>query len=168
MNTLPKIKAKEIKKANKDPWDFLFLFIDKYYGIIHEDPSKEIMRDFTSSQHTLLAYNSLYGEVCNGGFIQLIQNGYGGYVFNNPLSTELRIWGAGKIADIIDEAKIIYEKYQNELEEEVSLEDFSELYSRITEFEPLETRFYEVMDSETEKIKEYVEAHINDFGVVVE
>ena len=120
----------------------------------------------TEKQHTLLAYNYLYGEVCNGGFIQLIQNGYGGYVFDNPFSDYLREWGVEKIAEIVDKAKVIYEQHKEKLEAQTSLEEFSEMYDEITDFEPLEDQFYEVMDKETKLIKNYVENHLAEFAVI--
>ena len=120
----------------------------------------------TEKQHTLLAYNYLYGEVCNGGFIQLIQNGYGGYVFDNPFSDYLREWGVEKIAEIVDKAKVIYEQHKEKLEAQTSLEEFSEMYDEITDFEPLEDQFYEVMDKETKLIKNYVENYLAEFAVI--
>ncbi|QQO11388.1 DMP19 family protein [Breznakiella homolactica] len=125
------------------------------------------MKEFSDSQHTLLAYNYLYGQVCNGGFIQLIQNGYGGYIFNNPLAETLRSWGLEKVPDILDEAKVIYEKHKTKLEKETSLEEFSELYTEITDFDSLESRFFEVMDNETGILQRYVKNHITGFAVIV-
>jgi hypothetical protein len=167
METLPRIKADEIKKAKEDAWDFLFIFTNKYFEIMGQDPGREIMKDFNASQHTLLAYNYLYGEVMNGGFIQLIQNGYGGYIFDNPFSEIIKTWGAEKIAGIVEEAKVIYNKYKKELEKETSLEEFSKMYSKIKDFEALESQFYDIADKETENIKKYVEENLNEFCIIV-
>jgi hypothetical protein len=165
--TLPEINKKDIENAKDDAWDFIYIFLDKYFEIINNSKDKEIMNEFNEYQHTLMAYMYLDSEVCNGGFIQLIQNGYGGYIFNNPFSEYIKSWGAKKVAGIVDRAKVIYDKYKKELEEEKSMEEFSEVYKKITEFEPLESEYYKINDSETEKIKEYVENHLNNFAKII-
>ena len=164
---LPQVSKADLENAKKEnnAWDFLFVFTDKYLEIAAGE-NREIMQDFTSSQHTLLAYNYFYGEVCNGGFIQLIQNGYGGYIFYNPFSEHLREWGAKKIAEIVDKAKVIYEQHKEKLEAQTSLEEFTKMYDEITDFEPLEDQFYEIMDKETEFIKNYVENNLTQFAVI--
>jgi hypothetical protein len=165
--TLPEINKKDIENAKDDAWDFIYIFLNKYFEIINNSKDKEIMNEFNKYQHTLMAYMYLDSEVCNGGFIQLIQNGYGGYIFNNPFSECIKSWGAEKVAGIVDRAKAIYDKYKKELEEEKSTEEFSEVYKKITEFEPLESEYYKINDSETEKIKEYVENHLNNFAKMI-
>ncbi len=166
MNTLPEISENEINKAKNDIWDFLFLFIDKYHEMMTNKPDEDMAQNFNNSQHTLMAFNFLYGQVCNGGFLQLIQNGYGNYVFDSPFVEDIRIWGAEKIADIVEDAKVIYEKNREELEKEITIEEFSAMYKEFTEFEPLDDRFYEVMDIEIKKIKDWVENHLSDFAVI--
>ncbi|MGF7109427.1 DMP19 family protein [Treponema pedis] len=164
MNNLPKIKTKVIEKAkmSDDMWELLFLFIDEYVKMINSD--ENIIREFNPSQHTLLAFNYLYGEVCNGGFIQLIQNGYGAYIFSSPFAETVKLWGAEKTASIVKRAKPIYDKYKERLETEVSMTDFSNLYSEITDFEPFEDEFYKIMDGDTKKINNYVLEHIHEFA----
>ena len=44
--TLPILTQDEINKAKDDSWDFLFLFIDKYYKTMSSDQNEEIMEDF--------------------------------------------------------------------------------------------------------------------------
>jgi hypothetical protein len=132
---------------------------------MEKNPNGEKTAGFNDSQLTLLAYNILYGQVSNGGFIQLIHNGYGGYIFDGPFSEIVKPWGAVKTAEIVDEAKIVYDKHKEELEQEKTAEEFSELYTKIKDFEELETEFYEVMDKETEIIRKYVEDNVNDFVI---
>lgn len=166
MNTLPEISENEIINARKDTWDFLFLFIDKYHEMMADKSDADIAQRFNNSQHTLMAFNFLYGQVCNGGFLQLIQNGYGSYVFDSPFAEDIRTWGAEGIADIVADAKTIYEKNRKELEKETTLEEFSAMYKEFTEFEPLDDRFYEVMNVEIERIKGWIENHLDDFAVI--
>ena len=162
---LPELKAKDIENTEKKGWDFLFLCTDKYFEMINEKP--EIIAEFNDSQHTLLAYNYLYGEVVNGGFIQLIVNGHGPYVLNEHFSERIKSWGAKNIAEITEKAIIIYEKHKDEMERKLSAEEFSALYEQIPDFDLLDDEFYEIADDETEIIKKYVEENINDFAKII-
>ena len=75
--------------------------------------------------------------------------------------------GAEKIAANVEKAKTIYTIHKEQLEAEMSMEKFSELYSKITEFSPLEDEFYEIMDTEAENIKGYIQKHITEFAKIV-
>jgi hypothetical protein len=150
-----------------DPWDYLFDYIDKYEEVTNKYPDGKITDHLNDSQITLLAYFFLEGQVTNGGFIQLIQNGYGGFVFNTPFSDIIKTWGAEKTGNIIEKANIIYNKYKDELEKETSLEEFSELYKKIKDFEPLEEEYYGVMEEDAKVIKKYVEENEKDFEISV-
>jgi tetratricopeptide (TPR) repeat protein len=148
-----------------DTWDYLFEYIDKYEAILNKYPDGKMTDHLNDSQITLLAYNFLYGQVSNGGFIQLIQNGYGGLIFDTVFSEIIKEWGAENTGKIVEEAGIIYNKYKNELEREKSMEEFSEIYEKIKDFEPLEDRFYSFMKDETKIIKKYVEENVNYFAI---
>jgi hypothetical protein len=167
MEGLPKIKAEDVEKAKHedDPGDFLSLLTDKYFEML--DENSEMMRAFNGSQHTLLAFYYLYGEVNDGGFIQLVHHGYGAYIFDSPFVETIKSWGADEIAKVVEAAKIIYNKYKEKLEAEISLKELGGLYKEITDFEPLENGFDEIMDRESEKIKKYIEAHINEFAEII-
>ncbi|MDQ1087912.1 DMP19 family protein [Siphonobacter sp. SORGH_AS_1065] len=164
--TLPILTRDEIEGAKDDAWDFLFLFIEPYIEILSSDPSGKIVEEFSAEQHTLLAFNDLYGQVTNGGFLQLIQNGYGSYIFENPFSEYIRSWGASEMATIVDEAKVIYEKNKEDLEKETTIEEFSDMYKKYDVFEPLDDKFYEVMDDEIDIIKAFVENNLSNFAIV--
>ncbi|MCW3126092.1 MAG: hypothetical protein JWO03_1750, partial [Bacteroidetes bacterium] len=109
MNTLPSISQQDIKAASEQPDELIYLLIKRYNDVIVASGSREIMAHFTMEQNILWAFNALDGQVCNGGFIQLIENKYGGYIFYTPLSDLLREWGLVHTADIIDRARLIYE-----------------------------------------------------------
>ena len=167
MEALPKIKAEEVEKAKNqdDPGDFLSLFTDKYFKML--DENREIMQVFNASQHTLLAFYYLYGEINDGGFIQLIHHGYGAYVFDSPFVETIKSWGADELAKVMENAKTIYNKYKEKLEAEISIKELCGLYKEITEFEPLENGFDEIMDREAEMIKKYIEENINEFAEII-
>jgi hypothetical protein len=191
IKNLPIIKASDLKESaqSNDAWDYLFHFTDKYFEILAESP--EAIQDFNDSQLVLVAYNYLYGELVNGGFIQMINNG-NAYAFEPPFSETINSWGASRIAEIVDKAKVIYEKHKAELLlgrkimidfseargkvtsqkeadrlERKVWEEHSQIYDKITDFEPLENEFYECMEAETAAIKRYVEKNRDDFGTIV-
>ncbi len=165
---LPPITQNEIDQAKEDTWDYLFLFLDKYDEIISSSPKDEdeVLDEFTDEQHILMEFNVLYGQVTNGGFIQLIQNGYGPYLFDNPFAEGIRAWGASTIAEIVDQAKVIYDTHRDDLEKERSLEEFSKMYKAYPDFEPLEDKFYQIMDEELEIIKNFVANNIHLFAIL--
>ncbi len=63
----------------------------------------------TGEQHSLLAYQIFRDEVMAGGFCQLIQNGYGGYIFDNPFAKVMRLWGADEFSKLVYKAKKIFD-----------------------------------------------------------
>ncbi|MFA7226861.1 MAG: DUF4375 domain-containing protein, partial [Dysgonamonadaceae bacterium] len=81
--------------------EFLKLLTDTYLDFVDNDLSAENMDKLTGYQHALLAYRYFREEVNQGGFVQLIQNGYGGYIFNNPTAKALKLFGASETAKII-------------------------------------------------------------------
>ena len=74
------------KAAGEGMAEFIQAFTDKYKEIIGGELTAETMPLLTGEQHSLLAYQIFRDEVMVGGFCQLIQNGYGGYIFDNPFA----------------------------------------------------------------------------------
>ena len=73
------------KAAGEGMDEFIQAFTDKYKEIVGGELTAETMPLLTGEQHSLLAYQIFRDEIMVGGFCQLIQNGYGGYIFDNPL-----------------------------------------------------------------------------------
>lgn len=82
------------KAAGEGMDEFIQVFTDKYKEVIGGELTAETMPLLTGEQHSLLAYQIFRDEVMFGGFCQLIQNGYGGYIFDNPFAKVMRLWGA--------------------------------------------------------------------------
>ena len=83
-----------LRKAVGEGMDeFIQVFTDKYKEAIGDEWTAEAMSLLTGEQHSLLAYQIFRDEVMAGGFCQLIQNGYGGYIFDNPFAKVMRMWG---------------------------------------------------------------------------
>ena len=69
---------------------FLKVFIDKYLEVTGGVVNAETMPLLNGYQHSLLGYHFLREEINEGGFVQLIQNGFGPYIFDNPFAKAMR------------------------------------------------------------------------------
>lgn len=82
-------------------------------------------------EHCLLAYRYLRDEVMQGGFIQLIQNGYGPYVLSGPFPMLLKKeWGLKDFSKLIYNVAHEYKAHKEQLEADKSDEDFMAQYEQ--------------------------------------
>jgi tRNA/tmRNA/rRNA uracil-C5-methylase (TrmA/RlmC/RlmD family) len=165
-DALPEIYRSELDDS-QTPDVYIYHLIAKYHELLASDTTGHLQEHFTAEQNILLAFNVLDTQVSSGGFIQLIENGYGSYIFDTPLSHYLQDWGAVKIATIIEQAALIYRSKKDILEREKTLEEFAKLYQEHTDFEIPEQEFYQVINSEREIIVAYIRAHISHFAKLV-
>ena len=97
-----------LQKAAKEGMDeFIQAFTDRYREVIGGELTAETMPLLTGEQHSLLAYQIFRDEVMCGGFCQLILNGYGAYIFENPFAKVMRTWGAEDLSKLIYKARKI-------------------------------------------------------------
>ena len=117
-------------------------------------------------QHTLLGYHFFREEVMEGGFVQLIQNGYGPYIFDNPFAKAMRMFGAKEFSKLIYEAKKIYDAHRADLEKERTEEEFMAMYEQYEAFDDLEEQYMEEEEQITAQIATYVDEHLDSFAQV--
>jgi len=153
-----------IEAAEKGPDEFLKVFTDAYLEALGGDITAENMGLLNGYQHTLLALRFFSEEVNEGGFVQLIQNGYGGYIFDNPVAKALKLMGATGLSKILYKAKEIYDAHREELERETSEEEFMAMYADFEQFDELEEKFFYIEEEETLLIAQYVDDHMEDFA----
>ena len=80
-----KIKETDLITASKKGIDeFLQVFTDAYLQAIDSTLNEKTMPLLTGNQHALLSHRFFSEEIREGGFVQLIQNGYGAYIFQSP------------------------------------------------------------------------------------
>ncbi len=127
----------------------------------------DTMSMLTAEQHSLLAYRIFRDEVMEGGFCQLIQNGYGGYIFDNPFAKVMRLWGIGDLSKLIYAAKKIYDAHRDDLERERTDEEFMAMYEEYEAFDDLEDEFLEKEEEYTAAVAGYVDEHIDLFATIV-
>lgn len=161
------VRDSELRKAaEKDMDDFLQVFINRIKGSIGGEITTESMSELNSDQITLLAYDLLRTEVMDGGFVQLIYNGYGGFIFLNPFAKALKYWGMRDLSKLIYEAHTLYNKYREMIERDCSDDEFMALFEKCPEFDDLDDIFVENEEFYTEQVASYVDQHIDKFVTV--
>ena len=160
-------EKKIVEAAEKGMDEFLKLFTDAYLEVLDGDITADNMDRLNGYQHTLLALRFFTEEINVGGFVQLIQNGYGGYLFNNPVAKALRLMGARGLSKILYKAKGIYDVHQEELERETTEEEFMAMYEKFEQFDELEEKFFYIEEQEIAIIAHYVDENLDDFAEVL-
>ena len=146
---------------------FLQVFIDKYLEVTGGIINAETMTMLNGHQHSLLGYHFFREEVNEGGFVQLIQNGYGPYIFDNPFAKAMRMMGVKEFSKLIYTAKEIYEANRKDLEKDCTDEEFMAMYEQYEAFDDLEEEFMEKEEYITAKLAEYVDEHLEFFAKIV-
>lgn len=157
-----------LRRAASEGMDaFVQLFADAYMKEAGGALTADTMSRLTAAQHTLLAYHILHEELMEGGFCQLIQNGYGAYIFHNPFARILRQWGLEELGKLLYAAKEIYDKHRQDLERERTDEEFMAMYEQYEAFDDLEEVFLDKEEMFTCQIAEYVDEHLEEFASIV-
>lgn len=165
------IQIKEIeiiKAAEKSMDDFLKVFTDAYINVMEDGMTIDNMDKLNGYQHTLLAFRYFTNEIREGGFVQLIQNGYGGYIFENPTARALREMGARDLSKILYKAKEIYDANREDLEKETTEDEFMAMYEQYEQFDELEEKYMEIEEEQTYIIAQYVDENIEDFAEIID
>jgi hypothetical protein len=163
-----KISDKELAEAaSKGMDEFIQVFIDAYLLEIDGKLTAENMHKLNGSQHTLLAWHYFTTEMREGGFVQLIQNGYGSYIFGNPFAKAIKQFGAVELGKLIYKAKEIYDPNKKELERETTEEEFNAMYVDFEVFDELEEQYFDMEEQQTALIAAYIDDHITEFAEIV-
>jgi len=162
-----KVKDDALRRGAEAGMDeFLKVFVDKYLEVTGGVINAETMPLLNGYQHTLLGYHFFREEVIEGGFVQLIQNGYGPYIFDNPFAKAMRLFGAKEFSKLIYEAKKIYDAHRKDLEKECSDDEFMAMYEQYEAFDDLEEAYMDMEEKVTAQIAEYVDEHLDQFAEV--
>lgn len=146
---------------------FIQVFTDAYKEVTGGKLTAETMPLLTGEQHSLLAYVLFRDEVMEGGFCQLIQNGYGGYIFDNPFAKVMRLWGVDNLHKLVYAAKKIYDAHRADLERERTDDEFMAMYEQYEAFDELEDEFLEKEEEYTAAVAGYVDEHLDLFAKIV-
>ena len=163
------VKDADLQQAAMEGMDaFIGVFTQAIHDAIGGELTAENMGELNSDQITLLSWEILHEELMDGGFVQLIHNGYGPFIFKNPLAKALKLWGLRDLSKLIYDAHTLYNKYGEALERDCSDEEFMALFEQYPEFDDMDDTFVEEEEAWTEQIARYVDEHIERFAVVKE
>ncbi|MBR3444359.1 MAG: DMP19 family protein, partial [Prevotella sp.] len=126
----------------------------------------ENMQQMSTAQTVLMGYAALRDEVMDGGFIQLIYNGYGPFFFHNPFAKVMRMWGVDDLAKLMNKVRKKYEQYHEEIERDCTDEEFMAMFERFPAFDEFDDEFVECEEDWTAQVAQYIDEHIGQFVVV--
>ena len=158
------LSEKRIKEAASQGMDaFVQLFYDTIWEAIGQELTPERMQELHPDQVTLIAYTTLREEVMDGGFIQLIYNGYGPFIFLNPFAKAMRLWGSREMCNLIYDGRRLFEQYGEEIARPCSDEEFMARFEQYPMFDDLDDSFVEMEEEVTELVAHYIDEHIGNF-----
>ena len=161
------IKDEALRQGAEEGMDaFLQVFIDKYLEVTGGEINAQTMPLLNGHQHSLLGYHFFRSEVNEGGFIQLIQNGYGPYIFDNPFAKAMRLFGVKKFSKLVYSAKEIYDAHRKELEKDCTDEEFMAMYEQYEAFDDLEDEFMEMEEEVTATLAAFVDDNLELFVTI--
>ena len=161
------VKDADLQQAALEGMDaFIGVFLKAIHEAIGGELKAENMGELNSDQITLLSWEILHEELMDGGFVQLIHNGYGPFIFKNPFAKALRQWEMRGPSKMIYDAHTLWLKYREEIETDCSDEEFMALFERYPEFEDLDDLFIENEEEWTEDIAHYIDDHLERFAKI--
>ncbi|MBQ2208589.1 MAG: DMP19 family protein [Prevotella sp.] len=156
-----------LRQAASEGMDaFVGAFVTAIKQAIGGELTADTMAQLSSDQVTLLAWDVLHEEVMDGGFVQLIHNGYGPFIFKNPLAKALKLWGLRELSKLIYDVHTLYNKYGEVLQRDCTDDEFMALFEQYPEFDEFDDTFVEEEEAWTEQIARYIDENIEKFASV--
>ena len=161
------IQDATLQKAATEGMDaFVGAFVAAIKEAIGGELTADTLSELNSDQITLLAWDTLHQEVMDGGFVQLIHNGYGPFIFKNPFAKAMKLWGMRELSRLIYDAHSLYVKYHEQIERDCTDDEFMALFEQFPEFDDLDDEFVEREEEWTEQVAHYIDEHIEKFANV--
>lgn len=162
------ISDASLRRAAEEGMDaFVACFVQAIKEAIGGELTADNLGSLNSDQITLLAWDVLHDEVMGGGFVQLIHNGYGPFIFKNPFAKAVKLWGLRELSRLVYDAHSLYNKYHAQIERECSDDEFMAMFEQYPEFDDMDDEFVEQEELWTEQIARYVDEHIERFASIV-
>lgn len=162
------VKDSTLQAAASQGMDaFILAVVDGIKAYVGGELTEEAFQVLSPDHITLWGYVILRDELCDGGFIQLIHNGYGPFFFFNPFAKAMRLWGLKEFSKFIYRARELYETHREALEQEMSDEEFMALYEQYPEFDDLDDEFIANEEEITSLVAHYLDNHLLDFVEIV-
>lgn len=149
------------------PSEFIYALTDAYLENLGGGLTADNMQQLNNDQHTLLAYRYLLDEVMEGGFIQLIINGFAGYVLEGPFPLVLKKeWGQKQLSKLIFDVRREYHQHIDELSRDMDDEEFMALYEQLEKLNDLGDDFLDdYQEDTTPAIAQYVAQNAEKFAI---
>lgn len=161
------VKDADLQQAAMEGMDtFLGVFVKATYEAIGGELTAESMEELNAYQITLLAWDILHQEVMDGGFVQLIHNGYGPFIFKNPFAKAVKLWGMRELSKLIYDAHTLWLKHRETIEKDCTENEFMALFEQFPEFDDLDDTFVENEEEWTSDIAHYVDEHLENFAKI--
>jgi len=161
------VKDARLQQAATEGMDaFVQVFIDAIHQAIGGELTAENMAELNADQITLLAWDMLHEEVMDGGFVQLIHNGLGEFIFKNPFAKAMKLWGLRDLSKLIYEAHTLWLKHREEIEKDCSDEEFMALFEKFPEFDDMDDQFIESEEEWTDAIAHYIDDNLDRFVII--
>ena len=161
------VKDSALRKAAGEGMDeFVEVFFMAIKDAVGGELNATTMSELNSDQIMLWAYRILRDEVMDGGFVQLIHNGYGPFIFLNPFAKALKEWGMRDLSKMLYSVHSLFKKYREELEKDCTDDEFMELFEKHPEFDDFDDDFVEKEERFEAQVAEYIDNNIEKFATI--
>ena len=161
------VKDSALRKAAGEGMDeFVEVFFTAIKDVVGGELNATTMSELNSDQITLWAYRILRDEVMDGGFVQLIHNGYGPFIFLNPFAKAVKEWGTRDLSKMVYSVPSLFRKYRVEVERDCAADEFMELCEKHPEFDDYDDDFVENEERFTAQVAEYIDNNIEKFAII--
>jgi hypothetical protein len=162
---LPQINHELIEKVRPNDAAFYDLLVQPLHEELYRRQDFNFLDDLSMGQQLLLSFDYVWMQVMQGGFIQLIQNGYIALLPSMP--EWLYNIDDPEMAKLIDDVLKVYVLNRELLDRETTVQEFAALYDELKEFEILDEKFREIHTATMQKIMQYAGNHIFEFATVI-
>ena len=146
---------------------FIGVFTQAIHDAIGGELTAENMGELNSDQLTLLSWDILHEELMDGGFVQLIYNGYGPFIFKNPFAKALnKMWHMRDLSKMLYEVHTLWLENREALEKDCTDEEFMALFEQYPQFDDYDDMFVENEERWTDQIAHYVDENIEKFATI--
>ncbi|WP_294721385.1 DMP19 family protein [Prevotella sp.] len=160
----PVVKEESIiKAANEGMDEFINLVADALLESVGGSLDATTMQQLNADQLTVIAYIWMRNEVMDGGFVQLIHNGFGGFIFENPFARIIKSWGLKELGRLIYNVKKLYHEHGASIQADCTDEEFMELFEKYPAFDDYDDTFVENEEEWTSGMAYYIDEHLQDF-----
>lgn len=130
--------------------EYIHNLAQKYLDSVGGTLTASNMGMLSNEQHSIIAYNFLREEVMEGGFIQLLHNGYGPYVIDGPLPLYVKKeWGLKNFSKLLFSVRKEYHVHRDEIEADMSDDNFMALYEQLETLNDLGDDFLDDYEEDT-------------------